>query len=140
MKELKIYLAGACKGLPDLGTQWREEATDYFSDYNDLFDRKIRVYNPTMYFPRDGDNSISNKQIKQFYLNYLIKNCDLVLVNLNNSIASVGTGQELQFAVDKEIPVVGFGKENVYEWLSDDCDVVFDTMEQALNYIVDYFI
>ena len=57
----------------------------------------------------------------------------MILVNLNNTENSVGTGQELQYAVDKGIPVIGFGKQNVYEWLPEDCDVVFDTLEEAFK-------
>ena len=57
----------------------------------------------------------------------------MILVNLNNTENSVGTGQELQYAVDKGIPVIGFGKQNVYEWLPEDCDVVFDTLEEAVD-------
>ena len=81
MKRLNIYLAGACKGLVDEGTSWRNEA----------FERFI---------------------LAQKYLEY---------------------------AVDKGIPVIGFGKQNVYEWLPEDCDVVFDTLEEAVDYIINYY-
>ena len=83
--------------------------------------------------------SITAKQTKNFYIKYLIANSDLILVNLNNTENSVGTGQELQYAVDKGIPVIGFGKQNVYEWLPEDCDVVFDTLEEAVDYIINYY-
>ncbi len=82
---------------------------------------------------------MSSKQTKTFYTKYLISNCDLILVNLNDTENSVGTGQELQYAVDREIPVIGFGKRNVYEWLPDDCDVVFETLNEAIDYIVNYY-
>ena len=120
MKRLNIYLAGACKGLVDEGTSWRNEA----------FERFILA---------DGSKSITAKQTKNFYIKYLIANSDLILVNLNNTENSVGTGQELQYAVDKGIPVIGFGKQNVYEWLPEDCDVVFDTLEEAVDYIINYY-
>ena len=97
------------------------------------------LYDPTEYFPRDGSKSITAKQTKNFYIKYLIANSDLILVNLNNTENSVGTGQELQYAVDKGIPVIGFGKQNVYEWLPEDCDVVFDTLEEAVDYIINYY-
>lgn len=144
MKEkFKLYLAGACQGLPDNGTGWRKEAEDYFNRQmefaiGDEFD--VEVYNPTFFFPRGKCNPKSNKQVKNFYLKHIIQNCDAILVNLNNSISSVGTGQELQYAVDHEIPIIGFGKENVYEWLPDDCDVVFDTLEEAMRYIIEFYI
>ena len=102
MKRLNIYLAGACKGLVDEGTSWRNEAFERFilaQKYLDLI--AYHLYDPTEYFPRDGSKSITAKQTKNFYIKYLIANSDLILVNLNNTENSVGTGQELQYAVDK---------------------------------------
>lgn len=99
MKRLNIYLAGACKGLVDEGTSWRNEAFERFilaQKYLDLI--AYHLYDPTEYFPRDGSKSITAKQTKNFYIKYLIANSDLILVNLNNTENSVGTGQELQYA------------------------------------------
>lgn len=140
MEELNVYLAGACRGLPDLGKTWRKECATTAKDFNDIFagTYKLNLYDPTEYFERDGSNSKSNRQVKNFYLKYLIHNCDVVLVNLNDTQYSCGTAQELQYAVDHEIPVIGFGKNNVFEWFPVDCDVVFDTMDEALDYIIDY--
>lgn len=136
-----IYLAGACRGLEDLGTHWRLQAQELFDDFLDIFPEfKIRIYDPTEYFSRDGGDAISNKQIKNFYLHHAIKKSDLVLVNLNDTQYSVRTGQELQYAVDNNIPVIGFGKVNVYEWLPEDCDVVFNTLKEAVDYIVDFYL
>ena len=55
MKRLNIYLAGACKGLVDEGTSWRNEAFERFilaQKYLDLI--AYHLYDPTEYFPRDG--------------------------------------------------------------------------------------
>lgn len=140
MKELKIYLAGACKDLSDGGIGWRNETVkNFIAAEKYLDDIRYKIYDPTEYFPRDGSYNKSNKQVKAFYMKHLISNCDLILVNLNNTENSVGTGQELQYAVDKEIPIIGFGKQNVYEWLPDDCDVVFETSNEAIDYIVNFF-
>ena len=57
MKRLNIYLAGACKGLVDEGTSWRNEAFERFilaQKYLDLI--AYHLYDPTEYFPRDGSN------------------------------------------------------------------------------------
>ena len=53
MKRLNIYLAGACKGLVDEGTSWRNEAFERFilaQKYLDLI--AYHLYDPTEYFPR----------------------------------------------------------------------------------------
>lgn len=141
MKEFNIYLAGACRGLPDLGTTWRREVSSWLETYNGIYpDKKVNVYDPTEYFARDGSNSKSSKQVKNFYLHHLIFNCDIVLVNLNNTQYSCGTAQELQYAIDNEIPVIGFGTNDVFEWFPEDCDVVFDTIQEALEYVTDFYI
>lgn len=78
--------------------------------------------------------------MKLFYLNKISK-CDLVIVNLNNSDSSIGTAQEVQFAVDNNIPVIGFGTHNMYPWISEvDCQVVFNTITETVDYIRDYYI
>ncbi len=143
MREFKIYLAGACRGLPDEGKIWRKETKEYFDRYNNVFSNdgyRIITYDPTSYFKRDGSNSVSSKQIKNFYLKHLINNSDLVLVNLNDTQYSVGTGCELQYAECHEIPVVGFGVRDIYEWFSDYCDVVFDNQKEALEHIVGFYL
>ena len=48
MKRLNIYLAGACKGLVDGGTSWRNEAFERFilaQKYLDLI--AYHLYDPT---------------------------------------------------------------------------------------------
>ena len=63
----------------------------------------------------------------------------LVLCNLTRTRTSPGTAQELQFAVDHDVPIIGFGTEEVYPWLKVDCQCVFPTMLQAIDYIIDYY-
>lgn len=143
MKEqFGIYLAGACRDLPDEGKTWRKDVKEYFEDYGVFFSedcKNLKIYDPTKYFARDGSNTLEKKQVKRFCLKHIIKNCDVVLVNLNNSNYSVGTGCELQYAECHEIPIIGFGKKDVYEWFPDYCDVVFDEMQDALDYIIDFY-
>lgn len=136
----KIYLAGACYNEPDEGRAWREKATEILKQVESWVDKNVVVINPTQYFSYSENKHKTHKQVKNFYMNK-IRNCDLVLCNLNNSAASVGTGQEVQFAVDHHIPVIGFGTENVYPWIEEvDCDVVFSNMVEAIDYIRDYYL
>lgn len=140
MEPLKIYLAGACKDIPDEGAEWRENAIKKLNSISKWSNKPIDVFNPIDYFKYSEANYKTHKQIKAFYVSKL-KKCDLVLVNLNKTINSVGTGQECQYAVDHNIPIIGFGNMNAYSWISEvDCDVVFDTMSLAIDYIKDYYL
>ena len=100
----------------------------------------MKIINPVAYFSYSENKHRSQKQVKSFFMNRITQ-CDLVIVNLDDSDASVGTGQEVQFAVDHNIPVIGFGTKNIYPWISEvDCQVVFDSMHEAVDYIRDYYL
>lgn len=133
MKIFKVYLAGACKYEPDEGEGWRNTVTEEWSDLG------ISFINPLHYFRYSESWHQSHKQVKQFYFSK-IKTCDVVLVNLNNSDSSCGTCQEVQYAIDQGIPVIGFGHENVYNWLEVDCQCIFDRAEDAMEYIYNYYV
>lgn len=100
---------------------------------------RVQVVNPVDFFSYSEQKQKTHKQVKAFYM-HQIRNCDFVLVNLNNTKASSGTAQEIQFAVDHHIPVIGFGTEEVYPWIGEvDCEVVFDSMLSAVDYCRDYY-
>lgn len=137
---LKIYLAGNCKYEPDGGASWRKEITEKLCKVAEWSDKKIKICNPLNYFSYKLNKHKTQKQVKEFYLNKISK-CDLVIVNLNNSDKSIGSAQEVQFAVDNYIPVIGFGTKNIYPWISEvDCQVVFNTITETVDYIRDYYI
>lgn len=136
---LSIYLAGASKCLEDEGRGWKESAEKILAEVSKNTGVCLDVTNPIKYFSYSEPKYKTQKQVKQFYM-YKIKQCDLLLVNLDDTDKSVGTGQEVQAAVMLGKPVIGFGKKNVYPWISEvDCDVVFDTVFEAANYISEYF-
>jgi len=129
-----VYLAGASKHEADEGMGWRQTIErDWGFKESDLW-----IVNPLNYFRYSENWHQSDKQVKQYYLSR-IKHCDVVLVNLNNSDSSCGTCQEIQYAVDHDVPVIGFGTEHVYNWLLVDCQCVFDTAEEAIEYITEYY-
>lgn len=132
MQKFSVYLAGGCKNEPDEGMGWREKV---FNDWEDL---GFNFVNPLRYFRYSENWHQSDKQVKQYYMSR-IKNSDIILVNLNNSDASCGTCQEIQYAVDHDIPVIGFGHENVYNWLEVDCQCIFDSADEAMEYIYNYY-
>lgn len=138
--DLTVYLAGKCRGLEDEGTSWRNEIAVKLQTVAEWINSDIQVIDPTKYFSYSENKHKSNKQVKEFFLDK-ISQCDLVIVNLDDSDSSVGTAQECQFAVDNRIPIVGFGTKNMYEWIAEvDCQVVFDSMHEVVDYVRDYYL
>lgn len=136
---ITCYLAGACKNVEDEGREWREKITKMLEQAAEWKEVHIKVINPVEYFSYSETKHKTHKQVKNFYMNK-IKKCDFVICNLDDSDKSVGTGQEVQYAICNEIPVIGFGKSNIYPWIAEvDCDAVFDSMHEAVDYIRDYY-
>lgn len=138
METIRIYLAGACKHEEDEGKGWRDKAVQMFNTATEDKEVKVKIINPVDYFTYSEQNHQSDSQVKKYYMDQ-ISNSRLVLVNLTRSDTSCGTCMEVQRAADKEIPVIGFGTEDVYPWLKVDCQATFPSMLQAIDYIVDKY-
>jgi nucleoside 2-deoxyribosyltransferase len=138
MEMVKIYLAGACYFEEDEGRGWREKASQMIETATADKEVKVKVINPVDFFNYSEAKHQSDTQVKRYYMDQIL-NSRLVLVNLDRSRTSPGTAQELQFAVDHNIPVVGFGTEDIYPWLKVDCQCVFTSLLQAIDYITDYY-
>lgn len=139
MEVFQIYLAGASLHAEDEGRQWREKAVQIFEQQKDEYSYKVRVVNPIEYFSYSEAKHQSDSQIKNYYMDQVLHS-RLILVNLNDSDKSIGTAQELQFARDHEIAIIGFGTENIYNWLKVDCQCIFPSMLQAIDYITEYYL
>lgn len=140
MERFQIYLAGAVLHEPDEGKGWREKATTIFNDHIESDEYRVVTFDPTKYFSySDRKDHETDKQIKEFYLDQ-IRHSRIVLVNLDRTAKSVGTGQELMFARMLNIPIIGFGKEDIYSWLKEDCQASYQSMLQAIDYIKEYYI
>lgn len=140
IRPIRIYLAGACKNLEDEGREWREKITTKLQQVAEWCDKEIVVIDPTKYFSYSENKHKSQKQVKEFYINK-ISNCDLVIVNLDYTDMSVGTVQETQAARMMHIPIIGFGTKNIYPWIKEvDCEVTFDSMHEAVDYVRDYYL
>lgn len=138
METIKIYLAGGCKNEEDEGIGWRQKAVQMFKTATEDKEDNVRVINPVDYFSYSEQKHQSDSQVKNYYMDQ-IRHSRIVLVNLTRSDVSCGTCMECQFAKDNNIPIVGFGTDNIYPWLLVDCQVVFTSMLQAIDYIVDYY-
>lgn len=141
MRDFQIYLAGKTGGLTQVeANSWRNNVKNILENYESKRFNNIRVINPNDFFNYYKTLHKTHKQIKRFFMSQIDKS-DLVIVNLNNSNSSVGTGQELEHARMKGIPIVGYGTENIYTWESEeDCDVVFNTEEECVEYVLDYYL
>lgn len=139
MDTLRIYLAGPCRYEPDEGAAWRSKATEMLNQVAEWRGAAVDIINPLSYFSYAENNHKTHKQVKSFYMDK-IKHCDLLLVNLSGTDTSPGTAMEVQFASDHDIQSIGFGNENIYPWLAEvDCQVVFQNLTEAINYIGDYY-
>lgn len=136
---IRIYLAGPCFFEEDEGASWRAKATQMFKAVTEDGDYKIKIINPLDFFTYSEVKHQSDTQVKQYYMDQILHS-RLVLCNLDHTRTSPGTAQELQFAVDNKIPVISFSTEDdVYPWLKVDSQVVFSSMLQAIDYIIDYY-
>lgn len=135
---IRIYLAGGCKNEEDEGAGWRQKAVQMFKTAVEDKECNVKVINPVDYFSYTEAKHQSDSQVKNYYMDQILHS-RLVLVNLTRSDVSCGTCMECQFAKDNNIPIIGFGTEDVYPWLLVDCQVTFPSMLQAIDYIADYY-
>lgn len=138
METIRIYLAGGSANEPDEGRQWREKAVEIFKQASENSEYKIKAINPLDFFSYSEANHQSDSQVKNYYLDQILHS-RLVLVNLNRSNLSCGTAQELQYAVDHNIQIIGFGDTDIYNWLKVDCQAVFPSLLQAIDYIIEKY-
>lgn len=134
----RVYLAGPCKNEPDEGLAWRQKAVEIFKQATEDKYCNVKVINPVDFFTYSEHKHQSDSQVKNFYMDQIFHS-RVILCNLNRTENSPGTAQELQFAKDHNIPIIGFGTDDIYPWLVCDCQVVFPSMLQAIDYIVDYY-
>ena len=136
---IRIYLAGPSYFEDDEGATWRQKATQMFKTVTEDLDCTVKIINPLDFFSYSEVKHQSDTQVKQYYMDQILHS-RLILCNLDRTRTSPGTAEELQFAVDHNIPVISFSTdEEVYPWLKVDSQVVFPSMLQAIDYIIDYY-
>lgn len=137
-KKMKIYLAGKMSELTfDEMNGWRKNIQEKIKDYN------IKIINPVDYYNFEIDNNFYNDlEVKNFDL-HLVRNCDIVLVNLNYH-NSIGTAIEVHECYENyKIPVISFASEhnydNVHPWVKTSVSKNLPTMDEAIEYIVQFY-
>ena len=139
METIRIYLAGPCYFEDDEGKNWREKAAQMLQTAVIDKDIRVKVINPTEFFSYSEVKHQSDTQVKRYYMDQILHS-RLVLCNLDHTRTSPGTAEELQFAVDHNIPIISFSSDDeVYPWLKVDSQCIFPSMLQAIDYISDYY-
>lgn len=143
MSNITIYLAGAMSGLQyDEYMCWRVEFSRKIHRliYDCDIDQKIRIFNPCMYYNYDEKYEKTEREPFEFDI-YNLKRSDLIVANLNRQ-DSIGTCMELAIAKDNMIPVVGLHEndDSLHPWVSECCIRVCDSMDELVQYVVNYYI
>lgn len=126
--------------------EWRRYVKDFFEKYTDNY----RVINPTDYYQYGKNYHKTDKEIFRFDLRK-VSNSDIVLVNLNDIRKSIGSCIEIYESYKNNIPVIGFLDDElpveemikrIHPWLYccvDRIETGKDSLNKALNYIIDYY-
>lgn len=143
MRELIIYEAGKMSGL-DLQQMltWRIELTKELEDVAEMVGVKVNAVNPVNYFNFVQKRHQTESEIMKFDLSK-VKQSDIVIVNMDGLNTSIGTCIELYEAYKREIPVLAFGRNNLYEelhpWVQC-CITRHDkTYKETVNYIKEFY-
>lgn len=117
-------------------TDWREYV------YDTLHEAEIRVFDPTenstehYKFPKEYNGGV-------IYQNYTyLRNCDILLVNLDMIEDSIGSVWEMSIAWAEHKPVIAFGE--CEKWrdrphFQSLITVKTDTVEEACDYIISMY-
>ena len=73
--------------------------------------KHLVAFNPNDHFAYEKNNPNNEKLVMDFFLHRL-SNSGIVVVNLNNSDKSVGTGIEFGMALAQNKFIIGFGDTN----------------------------
>lgn len=143
-----IYLAGAMScyfntDQHDYPKQWREDAKKYVKK---LYD-DITLVSPTDYFEIGKNYHQSDTEVMRFDLR-MVRESDIVLVNLKDLHTSLGTSDEILYAFISGKPVIGFLEDesevkNIHPWKLEQIDRIEtgkDSMKRAIDYIYRYYV
>ena len=136
--KFKVYLAGKMSGLSyEEMNSWRSDAEMLFSRYYD-----VKTLNPVRFYNFELDKAnYTEKEVMDFDL-HLVKNSNLVLVNLNRP-DTIGTAIELFYCKENKIPIVAFGRNKnmlPHPWIECCINKEVETLNQAIEYINGFYL
>lgn len=137
-----IYLAGAMgcyynTDQHDYPKKWREEVKEYVKKYYD----DIKIISPTDYYEIGKNYHQSESEPMRFDLR-MVRESNVVLVNLKDLDKSLGTSDEIFYAFISGKPIIGFLENeddicNVHLWKIEQIDRI-ETGENAIKNAIDY--
>ena len=141
---IKLYTAGKMSGIPfEDQMKWRSEFEYTLRKFTD---EPLSFIHPPMYYNYEHLNHKTEAEIKEWELNK-IRECDIVVVDLNDINTTVGTHIELGFinAVNmlggKHIYVVGIGDtKDIHPWIDLSLLRCEPDIESACRYITEYLL
>ena len=70
-----------------------------------------------------------------------IDKCDALLINLDYSNVSVGSGMEVEHAYCHNVPIIAFGSkpDTWYNWTKERTTVILNDLDEAIEYIHNYY-
>lgn len=141
--KLTIYLAGKMSGLSKNDyCKWRSELTNILMIKACLLDSSIQVINPSDYFDFDNMDRHLEKEVMQFDLN-MIRQSDIVIVNVNGVSSSIGTAIELYEANRLNIPVIAYTDgdvvDDIHPWIENCFSTVQMNKDELVDYIHDFY-
>lgn len=141
--KLTIYLAGKMSGLcKNDYCRWRSELTNALMIKACLLDSSIQVINPSDYFDFDNMDRHLEKEVMQFDLN-MVRQSDIVIVNVNGVSSSIGTAIELYEANQLNIPVIAYTEgdvvDDIHPWIENCFSTVQMNKDELVDYIHDFY-
>lgn len=141
--KLTIYLAGKMSGLNKNDyCKWRSELRDALIDKSFLVGSSIQIINPTDYFDFDDMDRHLEKEVMQFDLN-MVRQSDIVIVNVSGVSSSIGTAIELYEANRLNIPVIAYTDgdvvDDIHPWIENCFSTVQMNKDELVDYIHDFY-
>lgn len=132
MNKLNVYLSGATKHMSNEFQNWRYKCL--IRQENGFYD--LNFIDPISHFNYTNKQPKTEKQCLDLFM-WLVEKSDILLCNLDHSESSIGTAMEVEHASCNNIPIIAFGKKETtwYNWIVERCSVVFDDLDEAVNYI-----
>lgn len=127
-----VYLAGAIHNHPDDGKYWRQVIEAEYEEVDWI--NSLPYTTPIAIHP--GQEGMSSSEIVS-ECKELIDEADAVLVNHMRKVSSPGTWREVEYAIERNIPVVVMvdDTDDVSPFLEDGAEALVESMEAGVQMV-----